>query len=184
MTEPMTREEIADRTNQNLAYIPGGDPADDAVGAAPASDLSGLDVLKRDLGSVVAKPTLIVHPNEQLSQWTMEFRSVISAKEAEGVDARTQHSKQKIRDRNSIFISSTCIGLYRDGVKQVDGNGGALRFSHKELMDVLGARTAAEAVVKFFANNDGHMAGVADRVAKAAGYGVQVEEADDPTSSA
>jgi hypothetical protein len=140
---------------------------------------SGLSQLVTDVETRVAEPTRLRHPG--MPEYTLSFRSHIESAEAMGIEKRTKNSKAQVRDRNALFLAVVNTGIERDGAPVENSKGEPVTFRDPEFLDALGAKTAAQGVVKFLQGNDGYLIAVADLVAKKAGYGTEVEEVADPT---
>lgn len=141
--------------------------------------LSGLEELAADVEQDVAEPTRLVHPS--MTGYVLVFRSHIDSQEAQSIEKRTKNSKAQVRDRNALFLATVNTGIEKDGQVVENSKGKPITFRDPELLQTLGVKTAAAAVVKFLRGNDGHIIAIADKVATKAGYGAEVEEAPDPT---
>jgi hypothetical protein len=141
--------------------------------------LSGLEELAADVEQEVAEPTRLLHPS--LPGYVLVFRSHVDSAEAQSIEKRTKNSKAAVRDRNALFLATVNTGIEKNGAVVENSKGKPITFRDPELLETLGVRTAAAAVVKFLKENDGHIIALADKVATKAGYGAEVEEAPDPT---
>lgn len=148
----------------------------------PDEKPDGLAQIALDVQKRVAEPTRIRHPG--LEQYVLVFRSNIETAEAQSVEKRTKNSKKPVRDRNALFLAVTNIGLERDGEPVENSDGKPVTFRDGEFLKALGAKTAADCVVKFLQDNDGYLISIAEKVATAAGFGTDVEVVQDPTWSA
>lgn len=169
-------------TDDNL-YAPEDDRGDLAY-AVDDDQLSDLDQLAEDLRAEVAEPTRVRHPAPSMERYVMIFRSNIESAEAQSCEKRTKNSKKPVRDRNALFLAITNTGIERDGKPVENSKGRLVTFRDPEFITKLGAKTAADCVVKFMRANDGHLISTADAVAIAAGFGAGVEVVEDPTESA
>lgn len=81
-----------------------------------------------------------------------------------------------------MFLAEQCEAILMNGTEVVDSDGDLLRFGSEEIMEWLGAQTAAGAVLRLY-NNDLSVISHVDAVMTAAGAGedAEVVEDEDPT---
>lgn len=149
--------------------------------------VSALDVIRAeleqpvDLGTVdlevPARPVYKVRYRcevayEELLDWrdraTITNRSERRKPTAQATAGRLNELKMA-----SFVLVHRCIAILRDGEEVPDGYGGPLMFTSELLLDMVGARTAVEAVRKFY-GVDGHVSAAANRVLVEAGWTDQV----------
>jgi len=164
----------------DLGFAENDDPSEDLAYEVDAK--SDLELLAEDVAEKVAAPTRVRHPGNPA--YVLLFRSNIETAEAISIEKRTAKKAKPVRERNALFLAVTNVGLEKNGKPVENSKGHLVNFRDPELLQAFGVATASAAVVKFFGGNDGHLIGVADKVAEGAGFGADIEVVEDPTELA
>jgi hypothetical protein len=176
MTEPETIREFG------TSHAP--EPPVELAALDPyVEEVDELEQLRRELGTAVELPVITL-PVETRPGYAVRYRTDVSQQQ---LDEWRKRAKDKRRMDNiagerfaSLIVSGTCSAIVRAG-KEVTDDDEPMTFRSPALLDLLGARSAAEAAAKFY-GADAYLDQAARAILREAGWGDEaVGAAEDPT---
>lgn len=151
---------------------PGGFPDDVPFG----DDLSDLARIRADIVDAASPPVTLVHPTKP--DYTLVFNAEIGSKLIGKYQRQaTRAGRRDAALLNGLIVGGHCVRIDRAGAPLTDSGGRDIDFGNRELQQLLGVNTRADAA-RVFLGGDGYLAAMAGKVVQRAGYGADVEDAD------
>lgn len=169
------------------AFPGGGDDVDPLAGldeeyagpddATPAGPRTMLDELRDEVARPIEREPLVVQMRERAG-WSVVYDLTYTADDHKTLQRRATNRRRTGPGAgeldnfllNRLVLATKCAGLRRRGEDVTDGDGRRLTFRSRAFLDVMGVDSAAKAVSRWYAGDEGGLAAHAAAIVDGSGF--------------